>query len=96
MKKVHIEIIVSVLFVALGTLFVYGQLAGQSIFWNSQMVWSTILAVGWMIVALGYYNQGWIVHTSKSAEHVSVVLPIAVFFVQCVFLSRGFTTTTGL
>ena len=89
MKKIYLEILASALFVSLGTIFVYGRLAGFAIFWDSQMIWSIILAVGWVIVSLGYYNQGWIVHKSKSAEHVSVVLPIAVFIVQCILFVKG-------
>lgn len=89
MKKVHVEIVLSLAFVAVATYFVYGQLVGVSNFWNSQMFWSTTLAFGWVVVALGYYNQGWIVHKSGSAEHVSIVLPIAVFFVQCILFVKG-------
>ncbi len=53
------------------------------------MFWSVILAFGWIVVSLGYYHQGWLVHKSKSAEHVSVVLPIAVFLVQCILFVKG-------
>ncbi|MDD5068144.1 MAG: hypothetical protein PHS53_02985 [Candidatus Pacebacteria bacterium] len=89
MKKIHAEIALSALFVVLGTLFAYTRLVGFNIFWNSQVVWSIVLAIGWVIVAIGYYNQGWIVHKAKSADHVSVVLPIAVFIVQCVLFVKG-------
>ncbi|MDD5050741.1 MAG: hypothetical protein PHV93_03310 [Candidatus Pacebacteria bacterium] len=100
MKKVHIEIALSAMFVVLGTLFVYSRLVGFNIFWNSQVIWSLVLAFGWVIVAIGYYNQGWIVHTSKSADHVSIILPVAVFIVQCVLFVKGiyyhdWSLTTG-
>jgi len=48
-----------------------------------------MLALGWVIVSLGYYHQGWLVHKSKSAEHVSIVLPVAVFMVQCILFVKG-------
>ena len=89
MKKIHWEILFSALLVAFGTLFTYGRLSGFSIFWNSQLLWSVALSVGWVVVALGYYHQGWLVHTSKSAEHVSIVLPVAVFIVQCILFVKG-------
>ena len=89
MKKIHFEIVVSVLFVFVSTFFVYKYLSSFSVFWNSQIFWSTILALGWVVVSLGYFNQGWLVHKSKSAEHVSVVLPIAVFIVQCILFVKG-------
>lgn len=42
-----------------------------------------------MVVSLGYYNQGHLVQKSKSASHVSVMLPIAAFVVQCVLFVKG-------
>lgn len=89
MKKIFLEILLSILFVVFSTIFVYGRLAGFNVFWNSQFIWSIILAIGWVIVSLGYYNQGWIIHNSKSSLHVSVVLPIAVFVVQCILFIKG-------
>ncbi len=89
MKKIYAEIIASIVFVVLSTIFVYGRLAGFAVFWNSQFIWSAVLILGWIIVAIGYYNQGWLVHTSKSAEHVSLVLPISVFIVQCILFVKG-------
>jgi hypothetical protein len=89
MKKIHLEILVSAFFVAFSTIFVYGRLAGYAVFWNAQFFWSFALAVGWVIVSLGYFHQGWLVHTGKSAEHVSIVLPIAVFIVQCILFVKG-------
>lgn len=77
------------LFVAFSTVFIFGRLAMFPNFWNSQVFWSSVLALGWVIVSLGYYHQGWIVHTSKSSEHVSIVLPIAVFVVQCILFVKG-------
>lgn len=89
MKKIHFEIPVSVLFVFISTFFVYKYLADLSVFWNSQIFWSVVLALGWVVVSFGYYHQGWLVHKSKSAEHVSVVLPVAVFIVQCILFVKG-------
>ena len=77
------------MFVCISTIVVYWRLAGFSVFWDSQFLWSAGLAIGWVIVSLGYYHQGWIVHTSKSAEHVSIVLPMAVFVVQCILFVKG-------
>lgn len=88
-KKLFWEVFLSALFVAAATVVVYGRLAGDTRFWNAQMVWSIILAAGWMIVATGYYHQGWMVRTCKSSTHVSVVLPSAVFIVQCVLFVKG-------
>ncbi len=89
MKKLFLEIFSSLIFVFIGTLLVYKQLVGVGDFWNAQNIWSIILALGWIVVALGYYHQGYIVHKSKSASHVSIVLPIAVFIVQCVLFVKG-------
>lgn len=44
---------------------------------------------GWVIVSLGYFHQGWLVHSGKNAEHVSIVLPVAVFSVQCILFVKG-------
>ncbi len=89
MKKVFLEIFFSLTFVAVATFLMYGQLVGVSDFWNAQNVWSIILACGWVVVSLGYYHQGYVVHKSKSAEHVSIVLPGAVFIVQCILFVKG-------
>ncbi len=89
MRKIHFEVLITTLFVLLGTMFVYSRLSNLSVFWSSQMIWSTILALGWVVVSLGYYHQGWIIHKSKSSEHVSIVLPIAVFVVQCILFVKG-------
>lgn len=88
-KKLFWEVFLSALFVAAATVVVYNNLAGDARFWNAQMVWSMVLAVGWLIVAAGYYHQGWMVHECKSSTHVSVVLPSAVFIVQCVLFVKG-------
>ncbi len=89
MKKLYVEILASTLFVALSTLFVYNQLATFSLFWDSQTLWNVALSVGWVIVSLGYFNQGWLVRESKSAKQVSIVLPSAVFVVQCILFVKG-------
>jgi hypothetical protein len=89
MKKLYWEIILAGLFVALATLFLYGKLAPFKLFWDSQAIWSMVLAIGWVVVSLGYFHQGWLVHTGKSADHVSIVLPAAVFVVQCILFIKG-------
>lgn len=89
MRKIYWEIVISVLSVLLATFIVYARLAPQTLFWNAQSIWSILLIVGWVIVALGYYHQGWMVHKSKSSKNVSTVLPVAVFVVQCVLFVKG-------
>lgn len=89
MKKVHIEILIAILFVVVPTFFIYRELVGFDIFWNSQMIWSTLLAFGWIIVSLGYFRQGWLVHHSGDAREVSVLLPCSAFVVQCILFVKG-------
>lgn len=89
MKKFYWEILLSVLLVVLVTGFIYGRLAGVQVFWDAQFFWSVVLTTGWVIVALGYYHQGWLVHTGRSANHVSVVLPASVFLAQCILFVKG-------
>ncbi len=88
-NKIYLEISLCILFVAISTFFLYGSLVGFDVFWNAQFLWSSVLAVGWVIVSLGYYHQGWMVHQNKSAKNVSTVLPIAVFIVQCILFIKG-------
>ncbi len=89
MKKVHLEILFAILFVLISTYYIYDWLVGISFFWNAQMVWSVLLAMGWVIVSLGYFRQGWLVHHSGDAREVSVLLPIAAFTAQCVLFVKG-------
>ena len=89
MKKVHIEIFLSVVFVGASTVFMYDKLVGFNQFWNSQIFWSTLLSFGWLMVSLGYFHQGYLVHHSKNANGVSVILPFVVFFVQCILFVKG-------
>lgn len=89
MSKIILEILVSIIFVFVSTFFVYGYLAGIKSFWDAQFLWSSALAFCWAIVAAGYYHQGWLVHSQKKADDVSVILPIAVFFVQCILFVKG-------
>lgn len=88
-SKLHLEIVGSLTFVALATYVVYGQLVDSADFWSAQNIWSLILMAGWVVVSLGYYHQGYLVHKSRSASHVSVVLPVAVFVVQCILFVKG-------
>ena len=89
MKKVYWEILAALLFVVLGTFTAYKVLVGEQSFWNSQTVWSAVLVGCWLVVSLGYFNQGWKVHHSGSATNVSIILPIAVFCVQCILFVKG-------
>lgn len=89
MKKIYWEISGALLFVFGCTALLYGQIAGFHFFWDAQAVWSVILIIGWILVSIGYYNQGWMVHTKKSAESVSLALPCIVFIVQCVLFVKG-------
>jgi len=72
-----------------GTFLVYSQLQGKTDFWDAQAIWSAVLALGWVVVAGGYYHQGWMVHKGHTALHVSAVLPSAVFVVQCILFTKG-------
>ncbi|HEY4505214.1 MAG TPA: hypothetical protein VJG67_00785 [Candidatus Paceibacterota bacterium] len=87
--KLFLEIIFSIAFVLVGTYFVYGQLEFVNSFWNAQSIWSSILAIGWIIVSLGYFHQGWLIHEKRNAHNVSALLPIAVFFIQCILFVKG-------
>lgn len=89
MKKIILEIFVSALLVLAPTFFIYRRLAGIESFWNTQFLWSAALILCWIIVAVGYYHQGWLVRSRQRADDVSVVLPVAVFFVQCILFVKG-------
>ncbi len=89
MKKMYFEVVGVMVILVFLTLTFYDKLAHTASFWNSQFLWSSILSIGWIIVALGYYNQGWIIHENKSSRNVSVVLPISVLVVQCVLFVKG-------
>ncbi|MDQ5949628.1 MAG: hypothetical protein QG669_511 [Patescibacteria group bacterium] len=89
MKKLYFEVAGVVVIVVFLTLTFYGNLIQVTSFWNSQFLWSSVLSIGWIVVALGYYNQGWIIHENKSSKNVSVVLPVAVLIVQCVLFIKG-------
>lgn len=89
MRKIYWELLGTVIFVVGGTVFAYGRLAGVGNFWKEQQFWSVALIVCWVIVAFGYYHQGWKIHHDHSAAHVSIVLPMAVFVVQCILFVKG-------
>ena len=89
MRKLVFEVLLSLSIVLIPTYFAYAKLGPVTGFWNAQSIWSVILGCCWFIVALGYYHQGWLVHTQKNARDVSMVLPIAVFFVQCILFVKG-------
>lgn len=81
--------LVVIVFVLGATSIIYGRLAHIPLFWNEQFLWSVGLIICWTIVAAGYFNQGWMVYMARSASHVSIALPIAVFFVQCILFVKG-------
>lgn len=89
MKKLFLEILIAILFVVGGTAIVYSHLSSISLFWNEQTTWSSILVLCWIVVAVGYVHQGWMVRTTKNSSNVSIVLPIAVFIVQCILFIKG-------
>jgi uncharacterized membrane protein YhdT len=89
MKKLILEIVGSAALVLIPTYFVYRQLAPLPEFWNAQFAWSIALIICWIVVAAGYYHQGWLVHKTHYAEDVSIILPIAVFCVQCILFVKG-------
>ncbi|MES3005285.1 MAG: hypothetical protein V4690_04275 [Patescibacteria group bacterium] len=88
-RKLVIEIILSIAFVFVGTYFIFGHLEHISQFWNSQNIWSLILSLGWVVVASGYYHQGWLIHEKHNAKNVSLLLPVSVFFIQCILFIKG-------
>ncbi len=89
MRKIHLEILAAVLFVFGCTAFFYNNLANISTFWNAQNTWSAVLIVGWILVSIGYYHQGFMVRSGKTTIAVSLALPIIVFIVQCVLFVKG-------
>jgi hypothetical protein len=89
MRKVHWEIIASVVFVLGVTLVVYGQLKDYAAFWDAQNFWSIVLIIGYGVVAAGYYRQGWLVHHNHSAANVSILLPVTVVTIQCLLFIKG-------
>jgi len=89
MKKIYLEVLLVILFVSVSTFLVYGELASVSQFWNLQMLWSGVLALGWLVVSAGYFHQGSLVRAGHSITHISIFLPSAVFIVQCVLFIKG-------
>lgn len=93
MKKVAyvLEIFISIAFVFISTFFVYKYLLSFPSFWDAQFAWSSALMACWIIVSIGYFHQGWLVRTNNHshARDVSIVLPIAVFIVQCILFVKG-------
>lgn len=89
MLKLVTEIVASTLFVAVSTFVIFNQIGNVSVFWDAQFLWSVALAIGWVVVSFGYFHQGWLVREGKSASHVSIVLPSAVFIVQCILFVKG-------
>jgi len=89
MRKLYLEILAAIFFVAFATLFVYRELDSVAAFWDTQQAWNIALMICWVIVSFGYFHQGWIVRKAGSASHVSQFLPRAVFVVQCILFVKG-------
>lgn len=89
MKRLYWEILFGLIFVLGGTFIAYNLLSGIEGFWSAQQTWNLALIVCWIVVAFGYWRQGWIVHKSKSSTHVSILLPSTVFVVQCILFVKG-------
>ena len=89
MRKLIPQIILSACIVFIPTTFAYEQLAPITSFWNAQSFWNIVLGFCWTIVAIGYYHQGWLVFKHQNAKNVSMLLPIAVFLVQCILFVKG-------
>lgn len=89
MKKVYWEILISMTFVLGGAFLVYGQLESKTAFWDAQSIWSVALIIGWIVVAFGYYYQGWMIHHGHTSVNVSAVLPSTVLVVQCLLFIKG-------
>ena len=70
------------------TYFIYGELSAVESFWSAQIFWNIVLIICWTVVAVGYYHQGWLVRKRGHADDVSLILPIAVFFVQCILFVK--------
>lgn len=89
MKKLITEIVISIALVLVPTFFIYKQLSSVDYFWDTQLAWSIALIICWIIVAIGYYHQGWLIRKERNSQDVSLILPIAVFFVQCILFVKG-------
>src|SRR3989344_1028635 len=89
MKKVYWEILISIIFVLGGTFLVYGWLAHNVYFWNAQYIWSVGLIIGWSVVAIEYYRQGWMIHKAHTSVNVSALLPSTIFVMQCILFVKG-------
>lgn len=88
-QRTFFEVLGATLTVLIPTAVIVSYLSGVELFWSAQAVWSVILAVGWAIVAGGYFHQGWLARSSADVSDVSLLLPCAVFVVQCVLFVKG-------
>ena len=89
MRKMYWEILLASLFVVGGTFLMYRQLSSNPAFWDAQGFWNIALVICWAVVAFGYCRQGWLVRKARSAAHVSFLLPMVVFLVQCILFVKG-------
>lgn len=89
MRKIHWELVISIVFVLGGSALTYSFLANESYFWNAQRVWSVALIIGWSVVSFEYFRQGWMIHRARTAVNVSAILPATVFAMQCVLFIKG-------
>lgn len=89
MRKVHWEILVSVVVVLGGTYLVYNGLAHNAYFWDAQRIWGMGLIVGWTVLSIEYFRQGWIIHHARTSANISVLMPSTYFILQCILFYKG-------
>ncbi len=89
MRKVYWEILISIVFVLGSTFLVYNGLAHNVAFWDAQRVWSIGLIIGWSVVAIEYYRQGWMIHHARTSVNVSALLPSTIFVMECILFVKG-------
>jgi len=89
MKKVHWEILISIVFVLGGTFLAYSWLAQSAYFWDAQRMWSVGLIIGWTVFSVEYFRQGWILHHARTSVNISVLLPSTYFVMQCILFVKG-------
>jgi hypothetical protein len=61
----------------------------KSFLLTAQGFWNAALIITSVAVALGHWRQGMIVYKAKSATHLSLALPCAVFVVQIILFIKG-------
>ena len=72
-----------------GTYVAYGWLAHSAAFWDAQSIWSIGLIIGWGVVAIEYYRQGWMIHHARTLVNVDALLPSTIFVMECILFVKG-------